>query len=196
MLAPFVLDGPINRLAFETYVERVLVPELRQGDVVVMDNLSSHKGRKCARGSKRQAPAFTTFRPTTARSSQAWQRTRSERPQPALGPRYQLCRAAGSLRLRRPCSRCVSRLIVGYDMGRLIDARLTAAALTAAIDRRRPPPHYIHLSDRGSQYAAKLSMPWVILTARSLSRIRCWRALNGAIISGKWSDARKIALSF
>jgi len=42
--APFILDGPINRLAFETYVEKVLVPELRPGDVVVMDNLSSHKG--------------------------------------------------------------------------------------------------------------------------------------------------------
>jgi hypothetical protein len=46
MIAPFVLDGPINRLAFETYVERVLTPELREGDVVVMDNLSSHKGQK------------------------------------------------------------------------------------------------------------------------------------------------------
>jgi hypothetical protein len=34
------------KLAFETYVERVLTPELRQGDVVVMDNLSSHKGQK------------------------------------------------------------------------------------------------------------------------------------------------------
>ncbi len=44
IVAPFVLDGPINRTAFETYVERVLVPELRPGDVVVMDNLSSHKG--------------------------------------------------------------------------------------------------------------------------------------------------------
>ena len=44
MIAPFVLDGPINRSAFETYVERVVVPELRQGDIVVMDNLSSHKG--------------------------------------------------------------------------------------------------------------------------------------------------------
>jgi transposase len=44
MVAPFVLDGPINRDAFEVYVERVLVPELRAGDVVVMDNLSSHKG--------------------------------------------------------------------------------------------------------------------------------------------------------
>ena len=44
LIAPFVLDGPINRDAFEVYVEKVLVPELRLGDVVVMDNLSSHKG--------------------------------------------------------------------------------------------------------------------------------------------------------
>ena len=44
MIAPFVLDGPINHLAFETYVEKLLVPELRAGDIVIMDNLSSHKG--------------------------------------------------------------------------------------------------------------------------------------------------------
>jgi transposase len=44
IVAPFVLDGPINRHAFETYVARVLVPELRPGDVVIMDNLPSHKG--------------------------------------------------------------------------------------------------------------------------------------------------------
>ena len=43
-IAPFVLDGPINRAAFETYVEKVLVPELRTCDIVIMDNLSSHKG--------------------------------------------------------------------------------------------------------------------------------------------------------
>ena len=42
--APFVLDGPINREAFQAYVDQVLVPELRPGDVVVMDNLGSHKG--------------------------------------------------------------------------------------------------------------------------------------------------------
>ena len=44
--APFVLDGPIDRTAFETYIEKVLVPELVKGDIVVMDNLSSHKGPK------------------------------------------------------------------------------------------------------------------------------------------------------
>ena len=42
--AAFVLDKPINRIAFETYVEKVLVPSLRAGDIVIMDNLSSHKG--------------------------------------------------------------------------------------------------------------------------------------------------------
>ena len=44
IIAPFVLDGPINRDAFETYVACILVPELRPGDVAVMDNLSGHKG--------------------------------------------------------------------------------------------------------------------------------------------------------
>jgi transposase len=44
MVAPMVLDGPINGLAFQAYVDQVLVPELREGDIVVMDNLGSHKG--------------------------------------------------------------------------------------------------------------------------------------------------------
>lgn len=43
MVAPMVLDGPINGDWFEAYVAQVLVPELRRGDVVIMDNLSSHK---------------------------------------------------------------------------------------------------------------------------------------------------------
>ena len=46
LIAPFVLDGPISRRAFEVYVERVLVPELPGGDVLMMDNLSSHKGAR------------------------------------------------------------------------------------------------------------------------------------------------------
>jgi len=46
MIAPFVLNAPINRIAFEAYVEQVLVPELRPGDIVIMDNLSSHKGTR------------------------------------------------------------------------------------------------------------------------------------------------------
>lgn len=41
--APCVLDGPMNGQAFLTYVEKVLVPVLKPGDIVVMDNLSAHK---------------------------------------------------------------------------------------------------------------------------------------------------------
>lgn len=41
--APCVLDGPMNGHAFLTYVEKVLVPVLKPGDIVVMDNLAAHK---------------------------------------------------------------------------------------------------------------------------------------------------------
>jgi transposase len=43
MTAPMVLDGPMNGPAFLAYVEQVLVPTLRRGDVVIMDNLAPHK---------------------------------------------------------------------------------------------------------------------------------------------------------
>ena len=46
LIAPFVIDGAVDRLAFETYVDKVLVPELRQGDVVIIDNLPGHKELK------------------------------------------------------------------------------------------------------------------------------------------------------
>jgi transposase len=41
--APCVFDGPMDGVSFLTYVEHFLAPTLRQGDVVVMDNLASHK---------------------------------------------------------------------------------------------------------------------------------------------------------
>lgn len=44
-----VVDGAVNRDVFEAFVEQVLAPALRPGDVVVMDNLSSHKGEKIRR---------------------------------------------------------------------------------------------------------------------------------------------------
>ena len=44
--APFVLDGAMNRDAFLTYIEKILGPTLKSGDLVVMDNLPAHKGDK------------------------------------------------------------------------------------------------------------------------------------------------------
>jgi len=43
--APWLLEGPIDGETFRTYVGRVLVPTLRPGDIVIMDNLGSHKGK-------------------------------------------------------------------------------------------------------------------------------------------------------
>jgi transposase len=42
-IAPMVLDGAMDALAFSAYIEQVLAPELRSGDVVIMDNLAAHK---------------------------------------------------------------------------------------------------------------------------------------------------------
>jgi transposase len=57
IVAPMVLDRAINGVWFEAYVEQALAPGLLPGDVVVMDNLGSHKGRRVrdlieARGAK------------------------------------------------------------------------------------------------------------------------------------------------
>ena len=60
--APCVLDQPINGQSFIEYVEQFLVPTLSKGDVVVMDNLSSHK-RPAVRQAIRRASAKLIFLP-------------------------------------------------------------------------------------------------------------------------------------
>jgi transposase len=60
--APCVIDGPINGLSFLAYVEQVLLPTLSKGDIVIMDNLSSHK-RKVIRRVLRAAGAKLFFLP-------------------------------------------------------------------------------------------------------------------------------------
>jgi transposase len=54
--APWLVDGPINGERFRVYVEKVLAPTLLAGDVVIMDNLGSHRGR-AVRQAIRQAGA-------------------------------------------------------------------------------------------------------------------------------------------
>jgi transposase len=44
MVAPFVVDGPMTRATFLTYLEQCLRPTLKRGDIVVIDNLPAHKG--------------------------------------------------------------------------------------------------------------------------------------------------------
>jgi hypothetical protein len=56
--APWVVDGPINGELFRLYVTEVLIPTLEAGDIVVLDNLSSHKGRAVRRRSSRRGAHF------------------------------------------------------------------------------------------------------------------------------------------
>lgn len=60
--APWLLDGPINGESFLIYIEKELAPTLRPGDIVIMDNLGSHKG-KAVRQAIRAVGARLIFLP-------------------------------------------------------------------------------------------------------------------------------------
>jgi transposase len=62
LTAPCVIDGPIKGASFHAYVDQVLLPVLAPGDIVVMDNLGSHKSR-AVRAAIRAAKAKLFFLP-------------------------------------------------------------------------------------------------------------------------------------
>lgn len=62
LTAPFVIDAPMNRAIFETYVETQLAPTLESGNVVIMDNLSAHKSPAVERAI-RERGAWVLFLP-------------------------------------------------------------------------------------------------------------------------------------
>ena len=91
LTASFVIDGPINGEWFRAYVEKVLAPTLRPGDIVILDNLGAHKvaGVRAAGPSRRAAPGCSTCRPirqTSTRSSSSSPSSRRScaRPPPEL----------------------------------------------------------------------------------------------------------------
>jgi hypothetical protein len=86
--APWVIDGPINGELFTLYVEKALVPTLRPGDLVILDNLGSHKGASPVGRSGPRAPTSCSSRPTVqtstrSSSSSPSSSTSSARPNPA-----------------------------------------------------------------------------------------------------------------
>jgi transposase len=101
--APWLLDGPINGERFRLYVEKMLVPTLRPGDIVVMDNLGSHKGL-AVRRTIRAAGARLFFLPKYS---------------PDLNPIEQLFAKLKAL-LRKAAERTVEGLWTA--IGRLIDS--------------------------------------------------------------------------
>ena len=100
LVAPFVLDGPMNGDAFLVYVEKFLVPALQPGDIVVMDNLPAHKVDGVdqlitqAGAELRLLPAYSPdFNPIEMAFSQlkAHLRKAAERTVPALWDRIGQC---------------------------------------------------------------------------------------------------------
>ena len=72
--APCVIDGPINGTSFRAYVEQFLVPTLNRGDVVIMDNLGSHKGqavRRLIRAAGAKLFSCPAIRPISIRSNRS-----------------------------------------------------------------------------------------------------------------------------
>src|SRR5208282_5835024 len=72
--APWLLEGPIDGESFRTYVASVLLPTLRQGDIVVMDNLGSHKGkavRQLIRSTGAKLFFLPNIRPTSIPSNRS-----------------------------------------------------------------------------------------------------------------------------
>lgn len=62
LTAPWVVDKPMNRAIFEAYVETQLAPTLKPGDVVILDNLASHKSER-AKAILKQRGAWFLFLP-------------------------------------------------------------------------------------------------------------------------------------
>jgi transposase len=63
LTAPWIIDAPMNREIFETYVETQLAPTLAPGDVVILDNLSSHKSVAAAAALKERGAWFLFLPP-------------------------------------------------------------------------------------------------------------------------------------
>ena len=78
LIAPWVIDHPMNRETFDIYVETQLTPTLQPGDVVILDNLPSRKSAKAAAVLKQRGPASSSCHLTAPTSF------RSRWPSPSL----------------------------------------------------------------------------------------------------------------
>jgi len=91
--ASWVLEGAMDAAAYEVYVEKVLAPTVRAGDIVLMDNLSAHKSETVRRLIEARGAASSSCRltrPTSIRSSCAGRKSRPPCVRPRLA-RWTLC---------------------------------------------------------------------------------------------------------
>ena len=88
LAAPGVFDGPIDNPSFRAYVEQVLAPTLRPGDVVVLDNLAVHKQPEVRAAIEAVGASSASCRRTVRTSTRSsWRSPNSKRSCAPLGPR-------------------------------------------------------------------------------------------------------------
>ena len=63
LTAPWVIEGAMNRVAFDSYIETQLAPTLNTGDIVILDNLAVHKSAKAAQCLKEKGAWFLFLPP-------------------------------------------------------------------------------------------------------------------------------------
>ncbi len=68
IVAPCVIDGPINGTSFTAWVAQSLAPTLSQGDIVIADNLGSHKGQPARQAIRSVGAGCSSCRPTVRTS--------------------------------------------------------------------------------------------------------------------------------
>lgn len=116
--APWVIDGPVNGEIFRTYVEEVLAPTLTPGDIVVMDNLGSHKGqavRRAIRAARANLLFLPPYSPDLNPIEQAFAKLKHWLRKAAPRSRDALWRTAGAILDRFDPVECANYLAnAGY----------------------------------------------------------------------------------
>lgn len=100
LIAPMVFDGPINGTAFVAWIEQCLAPELKPGDIVVMDNLGSHKVcgvRQAIEGRGAQVRYLPPYSPDLNPIEQVFSRLKTSLRTAAARTCDALCSAIGTL---------------------------------------------------------------------------------------------------
>jgi transposase len=109
--APCVFDGPINGICFRAYVEQVLVPTLKPGDIVIMDNLGSHKAdavRRIIRAAGATAVFLPPYSPDFNPIEQAFSKLKSALRKQEARSIDTVCNAIGQLLDRFTSTECAN----------------------------------------------------------------------------------------
>ena len=111
--APCLFDGPINGERFRAYVEQFLVPTLKPGDAVILDNLGSHKGkgvRKAIRAVGARLVFLPKYSPTSTRSSRSSPSSRTLLRKAEARSYEAISDASGKILAQYPPAECAAYL--------------------------------------------------------------------------------------